>query len=90
VLNDDLIADVLHTLLRGWSVYKNDRYLAGAVRAGEFLLLAQMPEPQPAWCQQYDKNMQPVWGRAFEVTASQQSRIRDRYRSIAAPRPCDR
>ena len=69
VLNDDLIADVLHTLLRGWSVYKDDRYLAGAVKAGEFLLLAQMPEPQPAWCQQYDKNMQPVWGRAFEVTA---------------------
>jgi len=28
-----------------------------------------MPEPQPAWCQQYDRNMQPVWDRKFEPPA---------------------
>lgn len=69
VLNDDLIADCLHTLVRAFEIYKDERYLAAARNAGEFLLLAQMPDPQPAWCQQYDKTMQPVWGRAFEVTA---------------------
>lgn len=69
VLNDDLIADCIHTLLRAFEIYQDERYLAGAKKGGEFLLLAQMPDPQPAWCQQYDKNMQPVWGRAFEVTA---------------------
>ncbi len=69
VLNDDLIADCIHTLIRAFEIYKDERYLAGAKKGGEFFLLAQMPDPQPAWGQQYDKNMQPVWGRAFEVTA---------------------
>ena len=36
------------------------------MRAGDFLLLAQMPEPQPAWAQQYDAAMQPAWARRFE------------------------
>jgi hypothetical protein len=69
VLNDDLVADCIHTLVRAFETYKDERYLAGAKKGGEFLLLAQMPEPQPAWCQQYDKEMKPVWSRAFEVTA---------------------
>lgn len=69
VLNDDLIADCIHTLVRAFEIYKDERYLAGAKKGGEFLMLAQMPEPQPAWGQQYDKDMKPVWGRAFEVTA---------------------
>ena len=34
-----------------------------------FLLRAQMPEPQPAWAQSYDRNMQPAWDRAFEPPA---------------------
>jgi PelA/Pel-15E family pectate lyase len=37
-----------------------------ARRGAEFLLLAQLPEPQPAWAQQYDARMQPAWARAFE------------------------
>lgn len=69
VLNDDLIADCIHTLVRAFEIYKDERFLTGAKKGGEFLLLAQMPEPQPAWGQQYDKDMKPVWGRAFEVTA---------------------
>jgi hypothetical protein len=32
-------------------------------------LLAQMPEPQPAWAQQYNFEMQPVWARKFEPPA---------------------
>ena len=33
---------------------------------GDFLILAQMPEPQPVWAQQYNAQMEPVWARAFE------------------------
>ena len=69
VLNDDLIPDILSTLLLAYDVYQDQQYLASARRAGDFLLLAQMPDPQPAWAQQYDKQMQPVWCRAFEPPA---------------------
>lgn len=69
VLNDDLISDAMHTMLDAWAVYGDDKYLASAKKAGEFFLLAQMPEPQPAWAQQYDKDMHPVWSRAFEPSS---------------------
>lgn len=69
VLNDDLIPDILSTLLLAYDVYHDDTYLASARRAGDFLLLAQMSDPQPAWAQQYDKQMHPVWCRAFEPPA---------------------
>src|SRR4029077_9180464 len=45
------------------------RYRAAAERGGAFLILAQMPEPQPAWAQQYDRKMHPVWDRKFEPPA---------------------
>jgi hypothetical protein len=31
--------------------------------------MAQMPEPQPAWAQQYDAAMHPAWARRFEPPA---------------------
>lgn len=39
---------------------------AAAEKAGGFILLAQMPNPQPAWAQQYDADMHPSWARKFE------------------------
>ncbi|HEX6985745.1 MAG TPA: pectic acid lyase [Planctomycetaceae bacterium] len=69
VTNDDLIADLIDTMLLAWEVYRDDRYLASAKRAGDFLRLAQLPEPQPGWAQQYDRDMRPVWSRAFEPPA---------------------
>jgi hypothetical protein len=69
VVNDDLIPDMVRTLLDAHDVYRDRRYLAAAKKAGDFLLLAQMPEPQPAWAQQYDVEMRPCWGRKFEPPA---------------------
>src|ERR671918_2130059 len=43
--------------------------LPTAIRAGEFLLAAQMPEPQPGWAQLYNRDMEPMWGRKFEPPA---------------------
>jgi hypothetical protein len=30
------------------------------------MLLSQMPEPQPGWAQQYNREMHPAWARQFE------------------------
>lgn len=53
-LNDNVcgyVADVLATAHR---VYHDDKYKAALKRLGDFLILAQMPDPQPAWAQQYN------------------------------------
>jgi len=39
------------------------------LKLGDFLILAQMPEPQPGWAQQYNTRMQPIWARKFEPPA---------------------
>lgn len=69
VLNDGLVEDVVHTLLVAHQTYADREYLDAASRAGDFLILAQMPEPQPAWAQQYDVEMHPAWARKFEPPA---------------------
>lgn len=68
-LNDGLAGSVSETLLTVIEVYKDPRYTAALKRLGDFLILAQMPEPQPAWCQQYYYTMQPMWARRFEPPA---------------------
>jgi hypothetical protein len=60
---------MISAMLTAWTVYADERYLEAAENGGAFLMLAQMPEPQPAWCQQYDRGMQPVWDRKFEPPA---------------------
>ena len=68
-INDNLVANMIATMLDAYETYEDRRYLTSALKAGDFLLLAQMPDPQPAWAQQYDKNMHPVWDRKFEPPA---------------------
>ena len=67
--NDNTIADMITTMFLAPRVYDEPRYLAAAERAGDFIIAAQMPMPQPAWAQQYDANMQPAWARKFEPPA---------------------
>ena len=68
-LNDDLAGQVARTLRDGWEIYQDKACRDALVKLGDFLLLAQMPEPQPAWAQQYDTKMRPVWARKFEPPA---------------------
>jgi hypothetical protein len=65
-LNDNAQADVIETLFTAADIYGDKRYSAAAAKGGDFLILAQMPEPQPAWAQQYNVQMQPAWARKFE------------------------
>lgn len=65
-LNDNVTGFVADTLIEAHQTYKDDRYLQALSRLGDFLVIAQMPEPQPAWAQQYNYDMQPIWARKFE------------------------
>jgi len=69
VLNDNTHATLMSTLLLAWQLRRDQKYLAAAKRGGDFLVTAQMPDPQPAWAQQYDADMHPAWSRAFEPSA---------------------
>ncbi len=65
-LNDNNLQQIAKVLFRAYELEKDERYLAALKKLGEFFLLAQMPEPQPVWAQQYDRDMHPVWARKFE------------------------
>jgi len=67
--NDNAISDVIDVMFEAHRTYGDAKYRAAAERGGGFILLAQMPEPQPAWAQQYDANMHPAWARKFEPAA---------------------
>lgn len=64
--NDNSIADMIETMFEAEEIYGDKRYGDSAKKAGDFIVLAQMPEPQPAWAQQYNAQMQPAWARRFE------------------------
>jgi len=67
--NDNTIADMIATMFEAERIYGEKRFGAAAKKAGDFILLAQMPRPQPAWAQQYNAAMQPAWARRFEPPA---------------------
>lgn len=69
MLNDRITMNAIATMLLAYEIYGEKQSLDSARRGGRFLLLAQMPDPQPAWAQEYNRHMQPVWDRKFEPPA---------------------
>ena len=67
--NDNAIADVIETMIEAHKIYGDERWHRAAERGGDFIILAQMPDPQPAWAQQYNLAMEPAWARRFEPPA---------------------
>jgi hypothetical protein len=65
-LNDNTHRDCVMTLLEAGKRLGKPEYRAAALKGADFLLLAQLPEPQPAWAQQYNPQLEPAWARAFE------------------------
>lgn len=65
-LNDDVAGYAVETLIAAHEVYGDERYMQAVKQLGDFLLRAQMPEPQPGWAQQYNYEMKPIWARKFE------------------------
>jgi len=77
-LNDNTISDLIELLLDAADIYQQPLYLEAACRGGDFLILAQLPEPQPGWSQQYDNHMHPAWARKFEppaITGGESQRV---------------
>ena len=64
--NDNSHRDCVLLALEAHRVTARPEYLQAARRGGEFILRAQMPEPQPVWAQQYNTRMEPAWARKFE------------------------
>ncbi len=65
-LNDNTHRDCVMTLLDAAKRLNRPDFRAAALKGGDFLLLAQLPEPQPTWSQQYNAQLEPDWARAFE------------------------
>lgn len=65
-LNDNVLGYLTTTLLEAHRIYQDERYLTAIRKIGDFLILSQMPKPQPGWAQQYNYKMQPIWARKFE------------------------
>lgn len=65
-LNDNVPGYVVETLIAAYETYDDKRFLQSVRKLGDFLILAQMPEPQPGWAQQYNFEMKPIWARKFE------------------------
>jgi hypothetical protein len=68
-LNDNTLADTIALMFEAAEIYGDKRFMEAGRRGGDFLILAQMPDPQPAWAQQYNAQMQPAWARKFEPPA---------------------
>ena len=76
--NDESHGDILRTLVFARKFTRDDKYLEAEKRGADYLVLSQLPEPQPAWAQQYDAEMHPAWARAFEppcVTAKESAGV---------------
>lgn len=67
--NDGNVDRTIETLLLATRLTGEPKYRDAAIRAGDFILAARMPGNQPAWAQQYDFDMKPVWARKFEPPA---------------------
>lgn len=68
-LNDGLAGTVLDVFVEAHAIYGEERFKAAAAKLGDFLLAAQLPDPQPGWAQQYNYAMVPIWARKFEPPA---------------------
>ncbi len=68
-LNDGMALTMTGLLFTAWKAGGHETAREALSRFGDFLLLAQLPDPQPAWAQQYGPDMHPIWARAFEPAA---------------------
>lgn len=81
-LNDNTLSDCISTMLEAYRRDVKAEYLQAAERGGDFLIRAQLPQPQAAWAQQYNFQMQPIWARKFEPSALSSAESGDAIRSL--------
>ncbi len=70
--NDQGINDCIRVMIEAHRNYGTQKYLESLIKAGRFLMISQLPPPQPGWAQQYNEFLQPgesAWARSFEPPA---------------------
>jgi hypothetical protein len=67
--NDQGINDCIRVMIEADKYYDKDIYSKSLDNAGRFLMISQLPPPQPGWAQQYNAFLQPAWARSFEPAA---------------------
>ncbi|MEO2049035.1 MAG: pectate lyase, partial [Pirellulales bacterium] len=76
--NDNTMADMIELMFLAAAIYEDEQFSAAGKRAGDVILLSQLPEPQPGWAQQYNAQMHPAWARKFEpaaITGAESQRV---------------
>lgn len=81
-LNDNNMCYLIDMFLEAHRIYDREDCERAALRTADFFLLAQMPQPQPGWAQQYDFEMRPAWARKFEPPAISGSESQAVIRSL--------
>jgi hypothetical protein len=64
--NDHGINDCIAVMINAYNLYKRPEYKESLRKAGRFMMISQLPPPQPGWAQQYNEFLQPAWARDFE------------------------
>jgi hypothetical protein len=64
--NDQGINDCIRVMIEADTYYKDANYKKSLQKVGRFLMISQLPPPQPGWAQQYNEFLQPAWARTFE------------------------
>lgn len=65
--NDGGINDCIRVMIEAYQYYGDDPAIEKSLRrAARFMMISQLPPPQPGWAQQYNEFLQPAWARAFE------------------------
>jgi len=67
--NDQGINDCIRTMMDAARFYGKSEYKECLNKAGRFMVISQLPPPQPGWAQQYNEFLQPAWARDFEPPA---------------------
>lgn len=64
--NDGGINDCIKVMIDAHKYYGKKEYMNSLRKAAHYVVISQLPPPQPGWAQQYNKFMQPAWARTFE------------------------
>lgn len=67
--NDQGINDCIRVMIEADSYYDNPEIRKSLLKVGRFMMISQLPPPQPGWAQQYNEYLQPAWARSFEPPA---------------------
>lgn len=65
--NDGGINDCIRVMIEAYQYYPENEMVEKSLRkAARFMMISQLPPPQPGWAQQYNEFLQPAWARTFE------------------------